>query len=114
MVSPKPEMEEIITHYSMSRICINGVPTDQLMFTGLHEIQGEHLCITQIDLSDEDRWLEPEKEILLAIITTHQEVDIIGCGVQILTDETYITIRSYDLRPEQASEDDDEISLMEQ
>ncbi|KAL9860967.1 putative TIR domain, P-loop containing nucleoside triphosphate hydrolase [Arabidopsis thaliana] len=114
VVSPKPEMEEHITHYSMSRICINGVPTDQLILTGLCEIQGEHLCITQIDLSDEDRWLEPEKEILLEIITTHQEVDIIECGVQILTDETYITIRSYDSRPEQASEDDDEISLMEQ
>ena len=114
VVSPKPEMEEHITHYSMSRICINGVPTDQLILTGLREIQGEHLCITQIDLSDEDRWLEPEKEILLEIISTHQEVDITECGVQILTDETYITIRSYDSRPEQASEDDDEISLMEQ
>ncbi|CAH8255921.1 unnamed protein product [Arabidopsis lyrata] len=102
VVSPKPAMGEHIRHYSMSRICINGCPTDQHILTGLREIRGEHLCITQFDLSDED----PEKEILLEIITTHQEVDIIECGVPILTVETDRTIRSYESISEQVSADD--------
>ncbi|XP_010430483.1 PREDICTED: disease resistance protein RML1A-like isoform X2 [Camelina sativa] len=111
VVSPTVEMKEEYVAL-LCRIRINGCPNEDNLFKAqVLKVQAEHLLILHIELLEEDGWLEQDNEVLFKFMTSSQELDIIECGIQILTDETNRNIcstGSYESRPEQESVYDDE------
>ncbi|XP_019085241.1 PREDICTED: disease resistance protein RML1A [Camelina sativa] len=84
VVSPKQQMEE--AHSALlCRIHLNGSLVDKNIVHDLPYLQTEHLFIFQSELFDKDGWLEQDNEILFEFSTTPQDINIIECGVQILT-----------------------------
>ena len=70
------------------RIRVNkGCPTDHHIHFHLRNIRAEHLCFSYADLVDVHGWLEQGNEIMFEFITC-QELEIIACGVQIMTEES--------------------------
>lgn len=87
VVFPK---QKIIESYPelFCRIRVNkGCPTDHNMYMHLRSILVEHLCFSYADLVEVHGWLEQENEIMFEFITC-QDLDIIECGVQIMTEES--------------------------
>lgn len=67
------------------RIRVNkGCPTDHHIHFHLRNIRAEHLCFSLVDVHG---WLEQGNEIMFEFITC-QELEIIACGVQIMTEES--------------------------
>ncbi|KAG7658326.1 Toll/interleukin-1 receptor homology (TIR) domain [Arabidopsis suecica] len=110
VVSPKSEMKEEYVGL-MCRKRINGCPIgDNLFKAQLRKLQAEHLFIFQFEFLEEDGWLEQDNEVLFKFTTSSEELDIIECGIQILTGETnrnISTYGSYESRSEQVSEYED-------
>ncbi|CAL9237546.1 unnamed protein product [Arabidopsis halleri] len=111
VVSPKSGMKEEYVDL-MCRKRINGCPnSDNLFKARLRKVQAEHLFIFQFEFLEEDGWLEQDNEVLFKFTTSSQELDIIECGIQILTGETNRNIssyESYESRSEQVSEYEEE------
>lgn len=87
VVSPKQPIRE---HYPefFCRMRVNkGCPTDHDIDMHLQCIQAEHLCFSFTDLADAHGWLDQENEIVFEFIAC-QKLDIIECGVQIVTEES--------------------------
>ncbi|CAA7053871.1 unnamed protein product [Microthlaspi erraticum] len=94
VVTPIQEMVE--TYFSLvCRIRINGSSLEENIVEDLPDIKSEHLFMYPYEFLDEDGWLEQDKEILFEFSNPSQEVSIIECGVQILTDETDPSRSSY-------------------
>lgn len=93
-------------HLLLCCIRLNGLSFEEKIDEPLF-IRMEHRCIFHIDLLGKDGWLEQDNEILFEFSTSAKNIDIIECGVQILTDKTYRS-GSCKSKSEQVSEDDDE------
>lgn len=87
VVSPKQRFRGSYPEL-LCRIRVNkGCPTDHYMYFYLHDIRGEHLCFSYAHLVDAHGWLDQENEIIFEFIAS-QKLDIIECGVQIMTEES--------------------------
>ncbi|KAL0693916.1 hypothetical protein Bca4012_061096 [Brassica carinata] len=87
VVFPKQQIEESFPEL-FCRICVNkGCPTDHNMRMHLRSIHVVHLCFSYADLLEVHGWLEQENEITFEFITC-QGLEIIECGVQIMTEES--------------------------
>ncbi|KAF8088333.1 hypothetical protein N665_0545s0002 [Sinapis alba] len=105
VLSPKPDMEDA---YFKLLFCIRvkGCPSDEdMLWLDLPKILGEHLFIFHAE------FVEQHEEMVFKFSTSSHEVEVVECGVQILTDETNrSSIGSYESCSEQVSEDSNEIS----
>ncbi|KAL0794128.1 hypothetical protein Bca101_065505 [Brassica carinata] len=100
VLSPKPDMEQAYFRL-LFRIRAKGCPSDEdMLWLDLPKIRGEHLFIFHAE------FVEQHEEMVFKFSTSSHEVDVIECGVQVLTDETN---RNYESCSEQVSEDGDNI-----
>lgn len=84
VVSRKQYIGELKPEF-FCRIRVNkGCPTDHHIHFHLRNIRAEHLCFSLVDVHG---WLEQGNEIMFEFITC-QELEIIACGVQIMTEES--------------------------
>ncbi|CAA7053866.1 unnamed protein product [Microthlaspi erraticum] len=110
VVSPKPRTK-LGFHGVFCRIRINGRPADfSTNGIGFSHVGAKHLYIFpyQIFGKDKEGWLE-DNEISFKFVTSSQDVDVIECGVRILTSKTGWTYES--CSSEQVCEDNDHESL---
>ncbi|CAG7861027.1 unnamed protein product [Brassica rapa] len=100
VLSPKPDMEEAYFRL-LFRIRAKGCPSDEdMLWLDLPKIRGEHLFIFYAE------FVEQHEEMVFKFSTSSPEVEVIECGVQVLTDETNRICESCS---EQVSEDCDDI-----
>ena len=82
--------------------------------TRLPYIRAEHLFIFPYELLDKEGWLEQNNEILFQFSTSSRNIDVIECGVQILTNKTgrkRSTCETCESVSEQVCKGDDDESL---
>ncbi|CAH8380621.1 unnamed protein product [Eruca vesicaria subsp. sativa] len=90
VVSPKQETEDSCK--LLCRICINGFPDDDNVICDFSRFREEHLCIRRCTLHDKEGWLEQNNEVSFEFSTASKNIDIIECGVQILAEETNVSL----------------------
>ncbi|CAL9237527.1 unnamed protein product [Arabidopsis halleri] len=109
VVSPKQKMEE---ECELScRIHLNGCLIVSGIVHNVYRITTKHLFISDCNILEEDGCLEQDNEISFEFITSSEDIDVIECGVRILTfetDESEVSYGSYESSLEEMSEDDDE------
>ncbi|CAH8360882.1 unnamed protein product [Eruca vesicaria subsp. sativa] len=100
VLSPKPDMEE--AYFTLLfPIRAKGCPTDEdMLWLDLPKIRGEHIFIFHAE------FVENHEEMLFRFSTSSHEVEVVECGVQVLTDQTNSKgIMSNKSCSEQVSED---------
>ncbi|CAH8380648.1 unnamed protein product [Eruca vesicaria subsp. sativa] len=88
VVDPEPQTEVDATELQCRMRINKGCFIYRNVYMQLEFIQAEHLCLFCTELESEHGWLEQDNEIMFEFISTYHELDIVECGVQVLTEET--------------------------
>ncbi|CAA7034485.1 unnamed protein product [Microthlaspi erraticum] len=109
LVTPKPHTYGGFVSV-MCRTSLNGCLIAEEMIESLSCIRREHLFIFPYELFEEDGWLEQDNEVLFQFSVSSDQLEIVECGVQILTtdddDESILSAGSYKTCSEELSGDD--------
>lgn len=84
VISPEQQIEEHFSEVSCRMSLNKGYTTERDYVFYLFDIEDEHLCVFYAHLVGVHGWLEQENEVMFEFIPC-EEIDIIECGVQVLT-----------------------------
>ncbi|KAG2302886.1 hypothetical protein Bca4012_061216 [Brassica carinata] len=110
VVAPKPHTEvsarKLLCRMRINQGCIIGRYMSMHL---LEDIRERHLFICCTELVNEHGWLEHENEIMFEFISTCHELDIVECGVHVITVESEIRRRKEFDQANKASQANTEI-----